>query len=769
MARKKKKRSGLRNFSNVNIKLNIPWNPRGQGNKSFFRIIEKNPELKEYLTKESFEKLYDTEFSEFKKPKEIPQTTDSFGDALSLIQSGNMSPEQIQAFLQSLLGQTTFGEITNFEFPDNSVGDNYVYAFGDGTPLFNPEFITNLQNQLDTLGIDLDDLNQRLSELQDENVLLQSGSDSLGLQNGELINQNASLTGENAALRAALAQQPTFGIDGVEDTGLPTVNFEGQTDDNTGLPTLIRLNCAMNNVTSKKVTIYKITPTENTGLGLNLSEGTVAFGSSNSGGTGNLIDVEIPAATNDILIGNTGSNREIDLTFEAESVYIFEVTGTNNAGVEDNESPKTLTKSAIFTTIDTDDEQLETLATNLSTAQTSLTQSQDRVIELEESLQEAQGSVNTLNSNITTLETQRNNAVNTLDGFSDNIVQKINSLKSALEQEEITDTTLTQVNALISSFNTFVPNINSNTPPTSPVTQISEFDRLGGDTEDNSNINPSEYPEWLGGDSIMEVDDDNILFDLDGVTSTPWFNIPELTYNSVPNQIEINQDNIQDKILVVVRPHRIKYIIGGLSYPYMFARSSDFTTSKFLSNKGMFSYDTGKLYDYTQGSDSWFNQTNKFPTDDGIVLPIFGKRPSLRLRVKTNPNGGGSTIYNTDIGRSENRATYKDGLLTGDTKYQAGNRNLMALASYDNYDGYGYDGVYMVNGGNSFKFELDKSIIPYRAAGITNVPIAGTHTYAIGLQFDFIVRQNSGNFIFKSRKVTGNFSFTKADLLEVQP
>ena len=49
MARKKKKRSGLRNFSNVNIKLNIPWNPRGQGNKSFFRIIEKNPELKEYL------------------------------------------------------------------------------------------------------------------------------------------------------------------------------------------------------------------------------------------------------------------------------------------------------------------------------------------------------------------------------------------------------------------------------------------------------------------------------------------------------------------------------------------------------------------------------------------------------------------------------------------------------------------------------------------------------------------------------------------------
>ena len=85
----------------------------------------------------------------------------------------------------------------------------------------------------------------------------------------------------------------------------------------------------------------------------------------------------------------------------------------------------------------------------------------------------------------------------------------------------------------------------------------------------------------------MEVDDDNILFDLDGVTSTPWFNVPELTYNSVPNQIEINQDNIQDKILVVVRPHRIKYIIGGLSYPYMFA-SSTLPPLSFYQIKGCF-------------------------------------------------------------------------------------------------------------------------------------------------------------------------------------
>ena len=39
MARKKKKRSVLRDFSKVNIKLNIPWNDKGQGNKS----ISNNP------------------------------------------------------------------------------------------------------------------------------------------------------------------------------------------------------------------------------------------------------------------------------------------------------------------------------------------------------------------------------------------------------------------------------------------------------------------------------------------------------------------------------------------------------------------------------------------------------------------------------------------------------------------------------------------------------------------------------------------------------
>ena len=173
MARKKKKR-GLRNFGSLNISLNIPFSFSGQGNRIGAKLFDKNPELKEYLTKESFEKLYDSQFSEFVPPTSQPETKDPYQEALDFL-NGQASTDQIKAFLQTTLGKTNYGEITNFENPDNSVGDNYIYSFGDGTPLFNPEFITNLQNQLGNLGIDLDDLNQRLSELQDENVLLQSG------------------------------------------------------------------------------------------------------------------------------------------------------------------------------------------------------------------------------------------------------------------------------------------------------------------------------------------------------------------------------------------------------------------------------------------------------------------------------------------------------------------------------------------------------------------------------------------------------------------
>ena len=167
MARKKKKR-GLRNFGSLNISLNIPFSLAGQGNRIGAKLFDKNPELKEYLTKESFEKLYDSQFSEFVPPTSQPQTKDPYQEALDFL-NGQASTDQIKAFLQTTLGKTNYGEITNFENPENSVGDNYVYSFGDGTPLFNPEFISSIQSQLDTLGIDLDDLQALLDAANADN------------------------------------------------------------------------------------------------------------------------------------------------------------------------------------------------------------------------------------------------------------------------------------------------------------------------------------------------------------------------------------------------------------------------------------------------------------------------------------------------------------------------------------------------------------------------------------------------------------------------
>jgi len=81
MAKKKRRKVSNRNFSNVKITLNIPFDlNKGNGN-SFFanRLFEKSPELKEYLTKESFEKLYNTEFSEFSKDKKYQKQKISLG------------------------------------------------------------------------------------------------------------------------------------------------------------------------------------------------------------------------------------------------------------------------------------------------------------------------------------------------------------------------------------------------------------------------------------------------------------------------------------------------------------------------------------------------------------------------------------------------------------------------------------------------------------------------------------------------------------------
>jgi hypothetical protein len=763
MARKKKRRSiSTRNFSKVNIKLNIPWSDKGQGNKSFFKIVDRNPELKEYLTKESFEKLYNTEFEEFSKQKSPIETSDLFGDALSLLQGGNLTSEQIQAFLGTLLGQTTFGEITNFENPENSVGNSYVYAFGDGTPLYNPEFISNLQSQLDDLGISLEDLQDQLGERTDENLLLQSGSDSLGTQNSNLVEKNAALSGEVAALRAALALTPTFGINGVENTGLPTTELTGNLNTD-GLPTQIILNCPMNNVTSKTITIYKITPEGNEGVGLNLN-----VIQNDSSGTP-ISNREVPATDGSIRIGNQGSDRNITMAFEPESVYIFEVTGENNAGIEDNESPKSLTKSAIFTTIDTDDSQITTLSTNLSDVTIERDTLSSQVADLQTDLTDKQTEVEGLTTDKNILENQKESAVNTLDGFSDNIVNKINALKSALEQEEVTDNTLEQVNSLIGTFNNFVPNINSNTPADTPVTQIQEFDRnLEVDTEDSSQLNPSTFPQFLGGDGITTQDNDNVLFDIESQLYSPWFDIPDLSYSSVPNELGIDEDNIQEKILVVVRPQRIKYLIGGLSYPYMLARGSA-SQVRFKSNTQMFSYETGMLYDYIESDETWFGQAG-VESSTPILSPELGRRPNLTLTTKSQAGGQGSILYNTDIAVSGQRTSYKSDLLQGNNPRTAGNRNLMAISDYGNYDGNGYNGVYMLNGGNSFRLGINPSMIPYKqtilpGVGGTGVPLPTTHTYSVGLQFDFIVRKNNGSFVFKSRKVTGNFSFNISDLV----
>ena len=757
MAKKKRRKVSNRDFSNVKITLNIPFDlNKGNGN-SFFanRLFDKSPELKEYLTKESFEKLYDTDFSEFSKDTGIPETKDKFGDALDFLQNGNLSPEQIQSFLGTLLGQTSYGEITNFEFPENSVGDSYVYAFNDGTPLFNPEFINTLQNQLDDLGLSLEDLQDQLQEKTDSNLLLQSGSESLGTQNSNLVEQNAALAGEVAALQAALALQPTFGVGGVENTGLPTAELTGNLNSD-GLPTQIILNCAMNNITSKRVTVYKITPEGNEGVGLN--SGVVQ----NDLNSAPILDREVLATDGSIRFGN-GSNIDVPMAFEPESVYIFEVTGENNAGVEDNTAPKTLTKSAIFTTIDTDDSQITQLSANLGT----ITLERDGLITdvegLTQNLNEAQTTINENSQDLTTLQTNLTNAVNTLDGFSDDIQTKINALKTAIQAEVVLPTnTLDEVNSLIETFNDFVPTINSNTPVTSPVTQISGFEE---EVINDVTFTPQEYPSWLGGDSLSNVSNDNILFDIDGnigdTLQTPFFNIPSITYgaiNTIPNPIELNEDVLQNKILVVLRLVGIKYLQGGITYPYLVRRAtgeSDLKT-KSKANTSMFQYPIGNLKSFKEHSDypTWYN----YP----FVEP--GKEGSLQVIQNSEPNGNGSEVKSSDLGKGITSFPPLSMSWVENNTRGKGNSNLADISGYRNYSGEGGLGnLFTLNGGDSFKLKMNSSTLPFKMINPTGFPgnqiVNGAHTFSVGIQFDFITRDNTGNFSFSSRQTTGNFTF----------
>ena len=88
-------------------------------------------------------------------------------------------------------------------------------------------------------------------------------------------------------------------------------------DPDTGIARHVILNADMANVTSRTLTIYKITPGNNAGVGLN--DSTIAQSS-----TGALIkDLDMGIGTGGARIGNTGSNRLVTIIFESESDYQF--------------------------------------------------------------------------------------------------------------------------------------------------------------------------------------------------------------------------------------------------------------------------------------------------------------------------------------------------------------------------------------------------------------------------------------------------------------
>ena len=83
-------------------------------------------------------------------------------------------------------------------------------------------------------------------------------------------------------------------------------------------------------------------------------------------------DLDMGTSTEGFRIGSGRWWWRFNYSFESESVYVFEVTGKNDGGVEDNENPKTLTKSAIFTTVDSDDSFITNLQSQNSSLQSEL-------------------------------------------------------------------------------------------------------------------------------------------------------------------------------------------------------------------------------------------------------------------------------------------------------------------------------------------------------------------------------------------------------------
>jgi len=743
MARKKKKR-GLRNFGSLNISLNIPFNIGGQGNKIGAKLFDKNPELKEYLTKESFEKLYDSEFSEFVPPTSQPETKDPFQEALDFL-NGQASTDQIKAFLQTTLGKTNYGEITNFENPDNSVGDSYVYSFGDGTPLFNPEFISSIQSQLDSLGIDLDDLQALLDQANEENGALSTQNGDLSDENAALITDKLALESQVLELQAQLAQEPQFA-----NSGLPTINLagsNGDADPNTGIARQVILNANMANVTSRTLTIYKITPGNNAGVGLN--DDTIARNTSNQP----IKDLPMGIGTGGIRIGNTGANRLVTITFEPESVYVFEVTGKNDGGVEDNENPKTLTRSAIFTTVDTDD----LIISNLSGQVTSLNQAtgslEDDIEVLENQIN---GPGNSLNTQITNLQNElseaqnsSNNARSALDGFSDDILQKIEGLKNSLSQEAVTDGTISSMNTLISSFNNYVTQINDNTPVNSPVTQISSFEatNIEGQGGDSPGFFPTNYPEWLGGDNISVQDNDNILFDLGlNLQQSPIFTIPDFVYVDDRFNMPIGLDpvpsdnQLENKFLTILRFTALRA-----------------TNSVVKNNSGKSGFIIGRGNNFTsnhsQTPHTYLNgNINNVIDEWSMSGEIEGTMRTPQLTVVTS-NG----TFN--LGHSGINATLADKIIEPDRK-GIGNRNIVSLASPSFYGSDEAQSLIYLNAGDTFRFNINPESLPYIDDNNIN------QSFVLGLTFHFVVK-NYDSYEIRTRRCTGVFNFNGGALMGV--
>ena len=750
MARKKKKR-GLRNFGSLNISLNIPFNLSGQGNRIGAELFDKNPELKEYLTKESFEKLYDSEFSEFTPPAQTQEVSDPYSDALNFLNSG-ASSEQIKAFLQTLLGKTTFGDITNFEETDNSIGDNYAYAFSDGTPLFNPSFISSLQGQLETLGLDLDDLQALLDQANADNDGLTEDNQKLVGENNALLDENASLSGQVIALQTQLAQDPIFGS--FNESGelveiLPSAQLNGSGQiDSTGIAQHIQVNCPMVNVTSKLVTIYKISPGQN--IGVSLTSENIQRNTSNVP----IFEKPVSVGSTSFSFGNNGNPRIDWGTFEleSESVYVIEIIGRNDAGVVDNPEPKETRASAIFTTVDSDEATISNLQNDIANLTTELETEIISGIGL-------QNQINTLNGDIATITAERNlaqnssaNARGALDGFSDSIQEQILSLRNALTQEAVTDSTISSMNNLISVFNNSIVQINENTPPSTAVTQIASFEASEiegqGGGEDASGFFPTNYPEWLGGDNISIQDNDNILFDLGlNLQQTPIFTIPDLVYVddrfNMPIGIEdpVPADQqLENKFLTILRFTALRA-----------------TNSVVKNNSGKSGFIIGRGNNFTsnhsQTPHTYLNgNINNVIDDWSMSGEIEGTMRTPQLTVATS-NG----TFN--LGHSGINATLEDRIIQPDRK-GIGNKNIVSLASPSFYGSDEAQSLIYLNAGDTFRFNINPESLPYIDDNNIN------QSYVLGLTFHFVVK-NYDSYEIRTRRCTGVFNFNGGALMGV--